>query len=167
MSCAECRKVEVDLVGEQKPTAQSHLGNAKTSIRQEKPRDDNGFLLLLLGGILIIVGGVAGFGVSSLTPESVDPDFDVLILESLRNELDLRGVTWDNLDVNNITVRVSNSEHLALAGNQQTILSSLVTLQVQHLCGSNLLVEDSNQLVENEQGAFVTYSCYAKIGEAT
>lgn len=58
-------------------------------------------------------------------------------------------------------------EHLALASNQGLILDSLTALQVQHICGVNNLVLDSNQLVENDQGVFVTYQCYTKVGDAT
>ena len=54
-------------------------------------------------------------------------------------------------------------EHLALASNQQAILNSLIALQVQHLCGSNLLIPDSNRIIQNQQGTFVTYSCYSEV----
>lgn len=133
-------KVEVDLGEERKPTAQELVETTKTNVQTDFVEPNPAFLLLLVGSLIFVGGMLAAFAIQNQSNETIVPDLNVLT---------------DDVNV--------TQEHLALVSNQNLILNSLIALQVQHLCGINLLVQDSNQLIENEQGAFVTYSCYAQV----
>lgn len=141
-------KVEVDLGEGTKPVAQTELEEAKKE-PQEEFVDVKGHDLWMLFAVgIFVLGAFSFYLVQNLDPVPVS---DLNALTEQHTTLALLELTDANVLFNEL----------------QTIKSGLVNLQVQHLCGVNLLLEDSNQLVENEQGVFVTYQCYAKIGDAT
>ena len=167
MSCEECRKVEVDLVGEQKPVAQVELNKAKNDPPNEIVDTKGKDLYLLVGVGIFLFGGLLFPAILNPIDMSGVSDLNVLDENVLRNVLSDFEKVEITLPDGNVISTTKNQMVTDLLSGQIRIETDLIALQVQHLCGSNLLVEDSNRLVENEQGAFVTYSCYAKIGEAT
>jgi|TARA_Y100000034_G_scaffold134082_1_gene201570 Tfp pilus assembly protein PilO len=81
----------------------------------------------------------------------------------LLNNFEDRLVSLNSQDSNVVQDYNYTLEHLALANNQRVILDSLGVLQVQHVCGVNDLVLDSNRLVETEAGVFVVYECARQV----
>lgn len=147
-------KVEVDLGEGTKPTALDELNKVKKEPVEEfvdaKGRD----FYLLVGVGLFLFGGLMFSFILNPSDVSVVPDLNVTSDTNVTEE----HLALARLEINDANV---------LFWELQSIKNSLGVLQVQHICGVNELILDSNQVVENEQGTFVTYQCYARIGDAT
>lgn len=149
MNSQEINKmVEIDLGEGTEPTTQEDLKNVKKEVIEDSVEPNPRFLLLLVGALIFVGGMLGGF---ALINSSSEPISDLNALTEQHTTLALLELTDANVLFNEL----------------QIIKSGLVNLQVQHICGVNDLVLDSNMLIENEQGSFVTYQCYAKVGDTT
>ncbi len=113
----------------------------------QSPKKENFIdLVILIAVVVAVVMSFLGlmFNVSILDAVQEPSDaVNSISLDSLREELDLRGVTFDNLDGN------SFGEHLTLAQNQQDIVNALV---LNELGASDCVVSNSFQVDVNTLG---------------
>jgi len=115
----------------------------KTEPVDENVIDGGQFILLMVGAVIFIGGMLGAFAIQNYFGEPVVQDLNVT----------QEHIALAQLEINDANV---------LFQELQIVKQGLIGLQVQHLCGVNDFVSDSNRVIQNEQGSFVTYSCFAR-----